>query len=377
MNLSRFKSGCFKQQYKYKSFSPEKINHSFIWDDPSINTLLEKANIALGQLDSYTKIVPNVDIFVKMHILKEANTSSRIEGTNTEMDEALMSRENVVPEKRDDWEEVQNYVEAMNGAMSFLKDLPLSSRLIKKTHKILLQGVRGEAKLPGEYRKSQNWIGGSNLNNAFYVPPHQDEVNDLMTDLENFIHNDLIEVPHLIKIAIIHYQFETIHPFLDGNGRIGRLLITLYLVDNNLLAKPSLYLSDFFERNKGSYYDALTMVRSSSDIVHWIKFFLTAVVETAENSIATFNSILKIKEKMNGLIAEFGKRSPNAHKLINHLYVYPIVDAKKVALALSVTQKTARELLESFKKKEILVEITGFARNKQYAFDEYLKLFLD
>ena len=302
MHLKDFIAGRMKEQYKYSSFSPEKINHTFTWDDPSINTLLESSNIALGQLNAYTTIVPNVDLFVKMHITKEANTSSRIEGTRTEMDEALMEKESIDPEKRDDWEEVQNYIAAMNGAIESLKVLPLSSRLIKQTHKTLLQGVRGEAKLPGEFRTSQNWIGGSNLNNAFYIPPHQNEIEDLMSDLEHFLHNDTIDVPHLIKLAIMHYQFETIHPFLDGNGRIGRLMITLYLVSNGLLKQPSLYLSDFFERNKGAYYDALTMVRASNNLVHWIKFFLTAVVETSNKSIETFNGILKLKAKIDILI---------------------------------------------------------------------------
>ena len=375
MHLKDFIAGRMKEQYKYSSFSPEMINHTFTWDDPSINTLLESANIALGQLNAYTTIVPNVDLFVKMHITKEANTSSRIEGTKTEMDEALMEKESIDPEKRDDWEEVQNYIEAMNGAIASLKSLPLSSRLIKHTHKILLQGVRGEAKLPGEFRKSQNWIGGSNLNNAFYIPPHQDEVEDLMSDLEHFLHNDTIDVPHLIKLAIMHYQFETIHPCLDGNGRIGRLMITLYLVSNGLLQQPSLYLSDFFERNKGAYYDALTMVRSSNNLIHWIKFFLTAVVETSNKSIETFNGILKLKAKIDSLIPGFGRKASNAQKLINSLYANPIINIKAVMILLDISAKTAGSLVHDFQEKKIIVEFTGFQRNKHYIFQDYLELF--
>ena len=251
MDIKNFVAGSYKQQYKYQSFSPNKINKVYVWDDATINKLLEEANILLGQLNAYTMIVPDVDLFVQMHITKEANTSSRIEGTKTEMDEALMEKENIEPERRDDWEEVQNYIQAMNEAIEALKKLPISKRLIKQTHETLLQGVRGEVKQPGNFRISQNWIGGSNLSNAFYIPPHQDEVEELMSDLESFIHNEELNVPHLIKLAIVHYQFETIHPFLDGNGRIGRLLITLYLVSTGLLKHPSLYLSDFFEKNKG------------------------------------------------------------------------------------------------------------------------------
>ena len=375
MDMKDFVAGSYKQQYKYKSFSPSKINHSYVWSDASINTLLEEANILLGQLNAYTMIVPDVNLFVRMHITKEANTSSRIEGTKTEMDEALMEKENIDPERRDDWEEVQNYIKAMNEAIEALKKLPISKRLIRQTHETLLQGVRGETKQPGNFRISQNWIGGSNLTNAFYIPPHPDEVEELMDNLESFIHNDELNVPHLIKLAIVHYQFETIHPFLDGNGRIGRLLITLYLVSNGLLNYPSLYLSDFFEKNKGAYYDALTVVRSSNDLVHWIKFFLTAVVETSKKSIETFNGILELKSKMDIFIASLGRKAENGQKLITHLYAQPIIDSKRTMEVLGVSAKTAGSLLRDFEEKGILIEYTGFQRNRSFVFSEYIELF--
>ena len=375
MDIKNFVAGSYKQQYKYQSFSPNKINNAYVWDDATINKLLEEANILLGQLNAYTMIVPDVDLFVQMHITKEANTSSRIEGTKTEMDEALMEKENIDPERRDDWEEVQNYIQAMNKAIEALIKLPISKRLIKQTHATLLQGVRGEVKQPGNFRISQNWIGGSNLTNAFYIPPHQDEVEDLMSDLESFIHNEEFNVPHLIKLAIIHYQFETIHPFLDGNGRIGRLLITLYLVSNGLLNHPSLYLSDFFEKNKGAYYDALTMVRSSNDLAHWIKFFLTAVIETSKNSIATFNGILELKRRMDIFVASLGRKAENGQKLITYLYKHPVIDSKKTMEVLGVSAKTAGTLLKDFEEEGILVEYTGFQRNRSYMFNEYIELF--
>ncbi len=375
MDIKNFVAGSYKQQYKYKSFSPNKINQSYVWDDATINKLLEEANILLGQLNAYTMIVPDVDLFVQMHITKEANTSSRIEGTKTEMDEALMAKENIDPERRDDWEEVQNYIKAMNEAIEALKKLPISKRLIKQTHATLLQGVRGEVKQPGNFRISQNWIGGSNLSNAFYIPPHQDEVEELMSDLESFIHNEELNVPHLIKLAIVHYQFETIHPFLDGNGRIGRLLITLYLVSNGLLNYPSLYLSDFFEKNKGAYYDALTVVRSSNDLAHWIKFFLTAVIETSKKSIATFNGILELKGRMDIFVASLGRKAENGQKLITYLYKYPVIDSKKTMEVLGVSAKTAGVLLKDFEDEGILVEYTGFQRNRSYVFNEYIELF--
>jgi Fic family protein len=375
MNLKEFKAGTYQQQYKYKSFLPNKINHTFTWDDPQINVLLEDATRALGELNAFTMIVPNVDIFIQMHITKEANTSSKIEGTKTQMDEVLVSKDQIDPEKRDDWQEVRNYVDAMNYSIKELENLPISNRLIKKVHAVLLNSVRGETKLPGEFRKSQNWIGGASLTSAYFIPPHHNDVAELMSDLEIFIHNEQIFVPHLIKIAIVHYQFETIHPFLDGNGRIGRLMVPLYLVSNGLLKKPSLYLSDFIEKNKTAYYEALTRVREQDDIVHWIKFFLEAVISTAKSGVKTFETILSIKQDMDTKIIGFGKKAHNASRLIEFLYQKPIITITEVATKLDITKATASSLIKDFQKNDILDEITGFQRNKSYAFVRYLQAY--
>ncbi|HSI43111.1 MAG TPA: Fic family protein [Methylotenera sp.] len=376
MKVEQFKSGTYKQQYQYKSFSPNTINISWTWDDPKVNTLLEKASRALSELDAYSLIVPDVDIFIQMHITKEANTSSAIEGTQTQIGEAVMDLEQIDPEKRDDWVEVQNYVSAMNTAVDELNNIPLSLRLIKDTHATLMQGVRGEKKTPGYFRVSQNWIGGTSLTDAVFIPPHQSEILDLMSDLELFWHNEEIEVPHLIRIAISHYQFETIHPFLDGNGRIGRLLIPLYLISKKLLKKPSLYLSEYLERNRGAYYDALTTVRSSNDLLHWIKFFLLAVIETSENGKLTFEKILQLRNKVDHQILSLGRKAENAKMLLNFLYKRPSVTVASAAKALSITNKAANQLLLDFVDLEILVEITGNKRNRLFLFDEYLRLFL-
>ncbi len=375
MNLKAFISGTLRQEYQYKSFLPEKINHTFTWDDPQINTMLESATRALGELNAFTMIVPNVDMFIQMHITKEANTSSKIEGTKTEMDEVLIAKEQVNPEKRDDWQEVRNYIDAMNYAIKELETLPISNRLIKKIHAMLLNSVRGESKQPGEFRKSQNWIGGTSLASAFFIPPHHNEVEELMSDLEKFLHDEEIFVPHLIKIAIAHYQFETIHPFLDGNGRIGRLLITLYLVGNGLLKKPSLYLSDFIEKNKSAYYEALTVVRTNNNLTHWIKFFLEAVIATAKSGVETFQKILELKKEMDAVVVGFGKKAHNASKLIEYLYQKPIVSVSDIAEPLGVSKPTANSLINEFETKGILTEITGSERNKLFAFHRYLDIY--
>lgn len=375
MNIKDFKAGTLRQEYQYKSFLPEMINHTFTWNDPHINTMLEDATRALGELNAFTMIVPNVDIFIQMHITKEANTSSKIEGTKTEMDEVLIAKEQIDPEKRDDWQEVRNYIDAMNTAIKELETMPISNRLIKNIHAILLDSVRGEAKQPGEFRKSQNWIGGASLATAYFIPPHHNEVSELMSDLEKFLHNDEIFVPHLIKIAIAHYQFETIHPFLDGNGRIGRLMITLYLVSNGLLKKPSLYLSDFIEKNKSAYYEALTRVRTDNDLTHWIKFFLEAVIVIANSGVTTFQDILSLKQEMDSLAISFGKKAHNASKLIEFLYQKPIIAISDIIEPLGMSKPTANSLVKEFENRDILREITGFQRNKLFVFDRYLTIY--
>ena len=375
MNIKDYQAGTYKQQYQYQSFSPVKINETITWDDPQINTMLEDATRALGELNAFTMIVPNVDIFIRMHIAKEANTSSKIEGTKTEMDEVLASKEQIDPEKRDDWQEVQNYITAMNTALDELDKLPLSSRLLKNIHAILLDSVRGEAKQPGAFRVSQNWIGGASLKTAYFIPPHHDEVSDLMSDLEKYLHNDSIHVPHLVKIAIAHYQFETIHPFLDGNGRIGRLMITLYLVSNGLLKKPSLYLSDYIEKNKDYYYESLTRVRMQNDLAGWIKFFLEAVIETARSGAKTFENILSLKHEMDVLTQTFGKKAHNASKLVEYLYQKPIISVANVAKVLEVSKPTANTLVKEFEEKGMLQEVTGYERNKLFMFKQYLDIY--
>ena len=374
MNIKIFKAGKYKKGYKYSYFLPEKINHSFCWEDEVINQLLEKASFKLGELNSFSKSVPNADMFIKMHIYKEAVGSSKIEGTQTNIEDALQNEIELTPEKRDDWKEVNNYVLAMNYAIKALINLPLSNRLLKETHKILLNSGRGEHKTPGKFRKSQNWIGGVSLADATFIPPAFDELPDLLSDLEFFFYND--SIPHLIKIAIAHYQFETIHPFLDGNGRIGRLLITLYLVSNAIMDKPLLYLSDFFERNKTLYYDNLTSVREKNSLAQWIKFFLAGIIETSETSVKILRNIISLKTDIeNEIILVMGKRAKSASLLFNELFKVPIVNVKKVEKITGLSPKAANFLIKIFVEKKILVEMTGLQRNRTFRFDVFLTLF--
>ncbi len=378
ITVEKFKSGNYSQGIGYKYFIPEKINSDWTWSDTKINRLLEKASFELGQLNSFAKLVPNIDLFIHMHITKEAVVSSKIEGTQTHFDEALLQKENINPERKDDWQEVRNYTDALNSAINDLSKLPISSRLILKSHKLLMQGVRGEKKTPGIFRRSQNWIGGAGLKDAVFIPPHHDFINELIGDLENFLHNDNLEIPALIKVAIIHYQFETIHPFLDGNGRIGRLLITLFLVEKNVLKKPLLYLSTYFDKNKSLYYDNLTRVRTHNDMLQWIKYFLVGVEETAKKASNTLNSIVQLKSCTEKIIQEnFGKRIKVGFILLNHLFEQPLMSIKEIQEVCSLSKKAAGDLVTTFVDNKILSEFTGNFRNRIYIYNDYLDLFND
>lgn len=263
----------------------------------------------------------------------------------------------------------------MQSAINDLGKLPLLSRLIKKAHKDLLQGVRGKHKIPGQFRTSQNWIGGATISDASFIPPPHQEAGRLMGDLEKFIHNAGVRLPQILKIALIHYQFETIHPFLDGNGRVGRLLITLYLVEKEILKKPILYLSDFFERNRQLYYDNLMRVRLSDDITQWFKFFLVGIIETAKGSIMTFDAIMKLQKEVDEKIQGLGARTSNAKAVISQLYLRPVVNAQKVADITGLSLPSAYKLVNELEQLGILREFTGAKKGKQYWFEGYIKLF--
>jgi len=373
--MKHYNSGKYISQGYYKSFQPTFINRQLLIDNMEVLSLLSQADRELGRLDMYSKYIPNIDLFISMHVLKEATQSSKIEGTQTNIDEALLDKEDIPVDKRQDWEEVQNYIKAMEWVVNELKSLPFSSRLIKGTHRVLLQRVRGEKRQPGQFRNSQNWIGGATLNDAVFIPPAHTSVPDLMSDIEKFIHNEEIYIPELLKIGLIHYQFETIHPFQDGNGRVGRLLIPFYLISKGILQRPILYLSDFFERNRKLYYDNLMIVREKSNLTQWFKFFLVGIIETSKNGISTFDSILQLQKFVEDSIQSLRSRAANAKKVLDYLYNKPVINAEKVSKIAKISMPSSYKLIVDLEKIKILKEVTGGQRGRLYVFDNYLKLF--
>ena len=376
MDIADFKSGQLENRYQYKAFLPERICHEWVIADPELTELLGRADRALGELNAYAQLIPDIEFFIGMHVAKEATQSSRIEGTQTNIEDAFKDADDLNSEARDDWAEVQNYIKAINYAIDELNRLPLSNRLLRQTHEILMSGVRGKHKQPGQFRRSQNWIGVS-LKNAVFIPAHHDHVPDLMSDLEAFLHTDDLYVHPLVRIAIAHYQFETIHPFLDGNGRLGRLMISLYLASKGLLTKPALYLSDYFERNKTAYVDHLMAVRQGNHLREWLIFFLHGVEETARASAEVFRAILEIKARIerNVLPRFSSRRQDNAQSLMRQLYARPVVDVNMAAEIIGATTNTASGLIVDLVEHGVLVEVTGQRRNRLFVFSEYIELF--
>ena len=377
MKLEEYKSGEYVKMNDYKAFIPSKINFNWGWDDTKLDKLLAEANRQIGELNAYSLLIPNVDLYIKMHVKIEANKSSRIEGTRTTVEEDLLDVTDINPEKRDDWEEVQNYVKATNYGIERIRDgFPVCTRLIREIHEILMQGVRGEYKTPGEFRVSQNWIGGSMPSTAVYVPPPHTEVTECLSDFEKFINNEEIDTPDLIKIAILHYQFESIHPFLDGNGRIGRLLIPLYIQSKGMLEKSCLYMSDYIERNKDTYYDMLTRVRTNNDMIGWIKFFLETVIETSKTAKEKFRNVVELTMEMDKLIMELPVKPENAKKVIDLLYDEPVLTRNKMSEITGIKLTTINGIVNALLDKGIITETTGYSRNQIFAFEKYINLFL-
>ena len=375
MKIEDSRAGRWVDCFQYKCFVPEMVNHAWTWESAALTVQLEQAIRALSALDACSRFVPDISLFIRMHVVREANASSRIEGTQTEMDEAILPEESIASERRDDWREVNNYVRAMDEAIESLKQLPLSMRLLKKAHAQLLEGVRGRHKMPGEVRTSQNWIGGSSISTARFVPPAPEYLPDLLSDLEFFWHNDKIEVPNLIRAAITHYQFETIHPFLDGNGRIGRLLIPFYLISKGDLALPSFYISDYLERHRDAYYAALSEAREKQGLLSWVSFFLTAVRETGESGCQTFQRIFKFRDEMLAYCAQKGSRGGAIQRVMRYLYSHPRTTIPEISHGVGLDYRTANRCVNDMVSDGVLRLSEEIARRRIYNLQRYLDLF--
>ena len=373
----KFNAGAYRQQQSdFKAFIPSSlISSDYCASDKKILAALGAAMHALGELNAYANIVPDAGVFLRMYIAKEAVTSSGIEGTKTNMEEAISPENEVQEERRNDWQEVQNYIAALQWGMQELQSVPLSMRILKGAHSVLMQGVRGKHKMPGEIRTSQNWIGGATPGTATFVPPPFVDVPDLLSDLERFWHQASPEIPALIRIAMSHYQFETIHPFLDGNGRTGRLLVTLHLTHEKLLRHPVLYLSAFLEEYRQEYFEHLERIRTKGDMDGWLLFFLGGVQATATSARETMEHILALQENCEQKIASAEKRTAVSKRFLSALFSNPVVTVRDAMSLLSLTKPAANSLVDHFVTMGILKETTGKRKNRIFSFQEYISLF--
>ncbi len=370
------RSGQYIQQLKgYKAFIPAPLPpHPPLIQDDELNFLLSKASLSLGKLSGLASVISDPDLFVYLYVRKEALLSSQIEGTQCSLEDVLSPGADDEKNKHDDIEEVSNYVKAMNEGLRRLNELPLCTRLIKEIHATLMSGVRGAHKTPGEFRKSQNWIGrpDANLNTAEFVPPPHEEVDRLMSDLEKFIHSD-DQIPHLVKAAFIHAQFETIHPFLDGNGRLGRLLITYLLCFWNVLDRPLLYLSYYFKAYRSEYYSKLMNVRLKGDWESWIKFFLKAVAESADMANIAALEIHRLHQlDKEGL--QQSKPTSYTLEVFNEFCRDPILTAAALMKRHNSTKPKINRALQHLLELGTIKEISGKQRNRKYAYTKYLQI---
>lgn len=368
-----------RQSAGYRAFYPAPLP-----PDPPVQihgelqALLSEADLSLGRLDGSIQTLPDPDLFVLMYIRQEALLSSQIEGTQSTLQDVLSAEARILsPGPLRDALEVINYIEAMKLGLGQLEKLPLSARLIRQIHGRLLEGVRGSHLTPGELRTSQNWIGGNNLGDAVFIPPPPNEVQNTLSDLEKFL-DDPGDIPTLIWIGLAHAQFETIHPFLDGNGRVGRLLITFLLCERGVLLKPVLYLSHFFKQNRQQYYDELQSVRDFGSWEQWLTFFLRGVIEVSKQATSTARRILDLRERHRELINERLRfRAGNGHRVLEHLYEYPTVSVKDIQDLLGVAYPSANNLVTELANCGILQEITGRSRGRVFRYDDYVALFHD
>jgi len=375
IKLSSYIAGRFHHRGDYKVFIPNSINQNWLIDDPEVLMISAEAHHALGKLDAFSTLLPDIDRYEKLIVAKEATESSRIEGTKTEVEDIYIPENELRDSKRLDQEEVKNYIAALSLARHELEKLPISTRLLRLVHQRLMLGVRGADKTPGEFRRSQVWIGGRTPQTATIVPPPAEELNGLLGDLEYFIHNPLIKLPPLIRIAITHYQFAAIHPFLDGNGRTGRMLIILQLLDYGLLQHPTLYLSEFIDKHRSLYYDGLSNVSYNNNLRQWLLFFLDGIKVSAEKSATVLQQALLLREQLSESIKRNYTQHSVPETILSFLFSRPIFDAEVLIKELELPKTSVNRHLKKFVDLEIIQEMTGMQRNRIFAFRPYLNLF--
>ncbi len=367
-----------QQSTGYKAFVPDKFPpQEAINLDPQTNELLSKANLRLGRLDGVARLLPDLDFFILMYVRKEAALSSQIEGTKATITDLIMAEGKIPGDLPEDVEDIQHYIKAMNYGLKRLEEFPLSLRLIREVHERLLSGARGGmSAMPGEFRKSQNWIGGTIPATARFVPPPHHELMRALGDFEKFLHAE-VQLPVLLKTALIHAQFETIHPFLDGNGRTGRLLITFYLMQQKVLSRPVLYISEFFKRHREVYFDRLNGYHSEKgEVIPWVQFFLEGVATVSEEAIETSNKIASLREEDTARILDFGRSSKTAMVLLEKLYKQPIINIAKAQEFTGLARNNTNFLVAKFVKAGILKQTDKSKKyGRRFAYRKYLDLF--
>ena len=366
---------CSVGSEHYQAYVPENLPPEPAIEMQGLYPLLDQANIALGRLDGMSMVLPDHALFLYMYVRKEAVLSSQIEGTQSSLSDLLLYENEEAPgAPMDDVQEVSNYVSAMSYGLERLKTFPLSLRLIREIHEKLMSGARGGNKMPGEFRTSQNWIGGTRPGNARFVPPPPENLASSLDNFEKFLHDEEVQLPALVKAALAHVQFETIHPFLDGNGRVGRLLITFILCTEGILKQPLLYLSLYFKANRQAYYDHLQLVRETGDWEAWIKFFLSGVTDTANQATETAQAIMSLFEHDRRKLEEGGKPTAAVMSIHNYFQSHPISNTTKIKEACNLSLPTVLRSLALLEKQGIIEEITGKDRHKIFAYRAYLNI---
>lgn len=375
INIKRFESGTWVEQIKTTSFSPNSINHDWIIDDGNIQTLLEVASLQLGKLNGIALQVKHFKCVEHLFKLREAFFSCSIDGLKIDFETVLMNPEELGINKQKNQKKVLNYVQAYDYAKKELGIMPFTNQLVKDTHREMMLGINKKNKIIGEFRMVQNWVGQS-LQNAAYVPPYHLEVQGLMRDLELFVHNKKIAIPALIKSSLMHYQFEMIHPFIEGNGRMGRLMIPLQLSQRNYLEHGAFIYSEYLNTHKTDYFKKLRRVRRNHELTQWMEFYLEGMVEASKKAINILQDVIQLQQKVNDqLVDKLGIKSKKAKKLFKELYKNPIVDSRSVPEIVDASTATANRLLDELVEMGLLKEMTGFRRNRKFIFKDYLELF--